>query len=308
MKRNGLSELNAVVAVARLNSFRKAAAELGVSPSALSQAVAGLEAQLGMRLFHRTTRSVALTAAGQEFLDKLRPALQQLELAMDSANTYRDKPAGTLRINLSEGAARLILVPIVGEFLRRYPDMSVDLVTEGRLLDIVKAGFDAGIRFTENVPRDMVAVACSPPLRQAVVASPAYLAGRSLPVHPEDLKSHDCIRARMATGALYHWEFERKGELIALDVAGKLTLDNQTLIVRAAVNGLGIGYVADWAVAAHLEDGRLVRLLESWTPPMAGLSLYYAGHRHVPAGLRAFVELIRERWPGGHAMPSAHVP
>lgn len=295
MKRNGLSELNAVVAVARLNSFRKAASELGVSPSALSQAVAGLEEQMGMRLFHRTTRSVALTEAGQSFLDRVRPALQQLELAMDSANSYRDKPAGTLRINLSEGAARLLLVPVVGEFLRRCPEMSVELVTEGRLLDIVKEGFDAGIRFTENVPQDMVAVACSPPLRHAVIASPGYLESRRSPEHPEDLKSHDCIRARMASGALYSWEFERKGESLAVNVPGKLTLDNQTLIVRAATHGLGIGYVADWAVAAHLSDGRLVRMLEDWTPPMPGLSLYYAGHRHVPAGLRAFVELLRER-------------
>lgn len=301
MKRNGLFELNAVVAVARLSSFRKAAAELGISPSAISQSVAGLEADLGVRLFHRTTRSVALTQAGQAFLDRVRPALRELDAAMDATNAYRDTPSGTLRINLSEGAARLILVPVVAEFLRRYPDMAVELVTEGRLVDIVKAGFDAGIRFTENVPQDMIAVPCSPPLRHAVVASPAYLAGRALVRHPEDLLAHDCIRARMASGMLYHWEFERKGEVFTLDVPGKLTLDNQTLIVRAAVNGLGVGYVADWAVAGHLADGRLVRMLEDWTPAQQGLSLYYAGHRHVPAGLRAFVDLLKalQATPGG---------
>lgn len=294
MKRNGLSEFNAVVAVARLGSFRQAASELGVSPSALSQAVAGLEAQMGMRLFHRTTRSVALTQAGQDFLDQVRPALLQLERAMESANDHRDKPTGTLRINLSEGAAQLLMVPVISEYQRRYPDMAVELATEGRLVDIVKAGFDAGIRFTENVPQDMVAVPCSPPLRHAVIASPSYFGDRPLPTHPEDLRSEDCIRARMASGALFHWPFERNGESFEIDAPGKLTLDNQTLIVRAAINGLGVGYVTDWAVTDHLAQGRLVRLLDDWTPSMPGLSLYYAGHRHVPAGLRAFIELLRE--------------
>ncbi|MDM0008138.1 LysR family transcriptional regulator [Variovorax sp. J22G73] len=297
MKRNGLSELDGVVAVAAHRSFRKAAAELGVSPSALSQSVAGLEAQMGVRLFHRTTRSVALTQAGEDFLDRVRPALRQLAAAMDATNAFRGKPVGTLRINTSEGAARLVLVPVVGEFLRRYPDMAVELVTEGRLVDIVKAGFDAGIRFTENVPQDMIAVACSPPLRHAVVASPAYFEGRSRPAHPDDLAAHSCIRARLAAGALYRWEFERNGEVFEVEVPGALTLDNQTLIVRAAVNGLGIGYVPDWAVADHLASGRLVRVLQDWTPPSPGLSLYYSGHRHVPAGLRAFVDLVRELTP-----------
>jgi DNA-binding transcriptional LysR family regulator len=277
MKRNGLSELNAVVAVARLSSFRKAAGELGISPSAISQTVAGLEADLGLRLFHRTTRSVALTQAGQDFLDRISPALRELDAAMDSTNAYRDKPSGSLRINLSEGAARMILVPIVGEFLRRYPDMSVELVTEGRLVDIVKAGFDAGIRFTENVPQDMIAVPCGPRLRHAVCASPAYLAGQKVPQQPDELKEHDCIRARMASGTLYHWEFERKGEIFSIDVPGKLTLDNQTLIVSAALNGLGIGHVADWAVRHHFASGRLIRMLDEWTPEMPGLSLYYTG-------------------------------
>jgi len=301
MKRNGLFELNAVVAVARLSSFRKAAAELGISPSAISQSIAGLETDLGVRLFHRTTRSVAVTQAGQAFLDRVRPALRELDAAMDATNAYRDKPSGNLRINLSEGAARMLLVPVVGEFLRRYPDMSVELVTEGRLVDIVKAGFDAGIRYTENVPQDMIAVACSPPLRQAVVASPGYLAGRPAVQHPEDLQLHQCIRARMASGMLYHWEFERKGEGFSIDVPGNLTLDNQTLIVRAALNGLGVGYVADWAVAEHLASGRLVRMLEDWTPAVLGLSLYYAGHRHVPAGLRAFVSFLQEAQTGAPA-------
>ncbi|MGJ7609414.1 MULTISPECIES: LysR family transcriptional regulator [unclassified Variovorax] len=297
MKRNGLSELDGVVAVASHRSFRKAAAELGISPSALSQSVSGLEAQMGVRLFHRTTRSVALTQAGEDFLDKVRPALRQLAAAMDATNAFRETPAGTLRINTSEGAARLVLVPVVGEFLRRYPDMAVELVTEGRLVDIVKAGFDAGIRFTENVPQDMIAVACSPALRHAVVASPAYFKGRSRPTHPDQLATHNCIRARLAAGAIYHWEFARNGEAFEVDVPGTLTLDNQTLIVRAAVNGMGVGYVADWAVTGHLASKRLVRVLEDWTPPSPGLSLYYSGHRHVPAGLRAFVDLVRELTP-----------
>lgn len=294
MRSAGLPELNAVVAVATHRSFRAAAAELGMSPSALSHAIAALEQRMGVRLFHRTTRSVSLSEAGEQFLARLRPALREISEAMEAVNQFRDTPAGTLRINTSEGAARMILEPVVLAFLKRYPDMQVDLVTEGRLVDIVADGFDAGIRLAEVVPQDMIAVPCSPDLSFAVVASPSYFQGRTRPLAPGDLLSHDCIRSRMPSGTIYRWEFEKRGEEVAIDVTGSLTLDNHNLMVEAALTGAGVVYTNEWAVAAHIEAGSLIRVLEDWTPAYPGLRLYYPGHRHVPAGLRAFIAIVRE--------------
>lgn len=294
MNRTGLFELNALLAISTHRSFRAAARELGLSPSALSHAVATLEGRLGVRLFNRTTRSVALSEAGKEFLGKIRPALRDIADAMEAVNRFRDTPAGVLRINTSEGAAARLLAPVVLEYLRRYPDMQVDLVTEGRLVDIVAEGFDAGIRLAEAVPQDMVAVPCSPALSFAVVGSPAYFDGKALPVTPGDLLAHDCIRGRMPSGGLYRWEFERHGEALEVDVKGRLTLDNHNLMVEAALRGTGLIWTSEWSVAAHVEAGRLVRVLQDWTPASPGLCLYYPGRRHVPAGLRAFIALIRE--------------
>ncbi|MCG5238590.1 LysR substrate-binding domain-containing protein [Azospirillum doebereinerae] len=294
MRKAGLIELNAVAAVAAHRNFRAAAVELGMSPSALSHAVAALERRLGVRLFNRTTRSVSLSEAGEQFLARIRPALQDIALAMDEANESRATPAGTLRINTSEGAARQILTPLVLEFLRRFPDMRVDLVTEGRLVDIVAEGFDAGIRLAESVPLDMVAVPCGPPQRFVVVGSPAYLEGWARPSAPDDLQAHACIRRRLPSGALHRWEFARHGEEAAVDVQGALTLDSHTLMIEAALAGAGLAYVADWFVAADVAAGRLVRLLEDWTPAFPGLCLYFPRGRLVPAGLRAFIDVVRE--------------
>lgn len=294
MKQGGLLELNAIVAVANQRSFRKAAAELGMSPSALSHAVASLETRMGVRLFNRTTRSVALSEAGEQFLARVRPALSQIAEAMDGANAFRDTPSGTLRINSSEGAAQMILAPVVLEFLKRYPDMRVDIVTEGRLVDIVAEGFDAGIRAAENVPLDMIAVICSPPIRFVVVGSPAYFEHRALPQTPEDLRTNICIRNRLPSGALYRWEFERGDEKIAIDPAGPLTLDNHHLMIEAALHGAGLIWTSEWSVANLLAAGRLVRVLEPWSPYVPGLRLYYPSHRHVPAGMRAFLGVLRE--------------
>src|ERR1700741_2542717 len=292
MRSSGLIELDAVLAVARHRGFRAAAAELGMSRSALSHAIAALEAKLGVRLFHRTTRSVSLTEAGEQFVSGVAPALGQISEAMARAGSHRDTPAGTLRINRSAGAARQ-MEPLVFEYLRRYPDMTVDIVTEGRLVDIVD-GFDAGVRLAEMVPRDMIAVPLGPDQRFAVVGSPAYFKQHPKPRTPADLSRHRCIRSRLPSGGIYRWEFERHGEALAIDGEGPLILDEPNLMLAAARAGFGLAYLSEWNVAAALAAGSLVRVLDEWTPPFPGLSLYYPGRRHVPAGLRAMIDLIRE--------------
>jgi len=230
MNRTALSELTSVTAVAAHRSFRGAAKELGMSPSSLSHAVAALEQRMGVRLFHRTTRSVSLTEAGEQFLARISPALREISAAMDEANTHRETPTGTLRINASEGAAMRLMNPVVYEFLRRYPDMKLDIVTDARMVDIVAEGFDAGVRQTGHVPQDMIAVPCSPAVRFSVVGSPAYFARRPKPKAPDDLRAHECIRARLPGGAPYKWQFGRRGERIDIEAAGALTLDNPHLM------------------------------------------------------------------------------
>ena len=294
MHSSGLIELEAVAAVARHRNFRAAAVELGLSRTALSHAVAALEQRLGVRLFNRTTRSVAPTEAGEAFIAGIAPALGDIRNAMVAATSSRAQPLGTLRLNTSAGAARQILTPVILEYLRRYPDMKIDIVTEGRLVDIVVDGFDAGIRLAETVPQDMIAIPFGPEQRLVVVGAPSYLAGREPPRLPQDLLAHRCIRARLASGSIWRWEFERHGEAIAIDVDGPLTLDEPTLMLEAARAGIGLACVSEWSVAADLAAGRLVRLLDDWTRPFAGLCLYYPGRRHVPAGLRALIELIQE--------------
>ena len=294
MAHNGLMELNAVAALAVHRNFRAAAQELNMSPSALSRAIAAAEARMGVRLFHRTTRSVSLSEAGEQFLARIRPALREISEAMDAANAFRDTPAGTLRLNAAEGAARQIMQSIVLEYLRRYPDMNVDLVADGHFVDIVAEGFDAGIRFAEAVPQDMIALPIAGEQSMAVIGSPQYLQGRSLPLTPADLLAHECIRTRLPSGKPYRWEFARHGQEMALDVRGRLTLDSYTLAIEAALAGTGLAYTAHWFVREHLAQGTLVRVLEDWTPVFPGLRLYYPRHRHVPAGLRAFIALVRE--------------
>lgn len=305
MKITGLFELRAAVALSTHRSFRRASADLGVSPSTLSHTIAELENRLGVRLFHRTTRSVALSEAGDAFLRQVQPALRQLDLAIESVNEFRNSPSGTLRISTSERAARMILDPIVLDFVARYPDMKLDLVTDGRLVDIVAEGFDAGIRLTEAVPQDMIAVACSPRLSFAVVGSPGYFEGRARPLVPADLYGHTCIRSRMPGGAVYRWEFERRDEQYAIDVGGPLTIDNHNVIRDLALKSLGLAYTTEWLVREDLAQGRLVRVLQDWTPTHAGLSLYYPGHRHVPAGLRAFIQVVRASMSDRDAAESA---
>ena len=293
MKTSGLSELEAVLAVARHRSFRAAASELSVSTSALSHAVAALEARIGVRLFNRTTRSVSLSEAGTQFVNSVAPALSTIQAALEQASSLRDTPSGTLRINTSLGAAHQVM-PVFIAFLDRYPEMKLDLVTEGRLIDIVVERFDAGIRLMETVPQDMIAVPFGDRQRFTVVGSPVYFARHKPPRTPADLAAHQCIRSRMPSGSIYQWEFERHGETFRIDGDGALTLNDASLMLAAARAGLGLTYLAEWHVSADLEAGTLVQVLEDWTPALDGLCLYYPGRRHVPAGLRALIEMIRE--------------
>ena len=297
-----LFELQAVLAVARCGGFRAAALELDLSPSALSHAINGLEAKLGVRLFNRTTRSVSLSEAGEQFTQRVQPALQSIEAAMAQASDLRDTPTGTLRLNTAPRAALEILRPVVVEYLRRYPQMRIDLVTDGRLVDIVADGFDAGFRLAEAVPHDMVRIPLGPEVRQVVVCAPDYLAAHGpAPQAPQDLLRHACLRQRFPSGKLVRWEFERAGEQQLIDVDGALTLDDQPLMAEAALAGLGVAYVYEGFVRQHLAAGRLVQLLADWTPPFAGLCLYYPSQRHITAGLRALIALVKEV----HARPGA---
>jgi DNA-binding transcriptional LysR family regulator len=289
-----LAELSALTLIVSHRSFRKAADELGLSASTLSHMMRTLEANLGVRLLNRTTRSVAPTPVGERLVSRVAPLLREFELALEEVNEFRDLPSGNLRINASEPAARILLEAILPEFLTRFPQMSVDLVTDGRLVDIVGEGFDAGIRLGESGPQDMIAVRLGPPTRFITVASPKYLANRPAPLTPDDLRRHQCISIRMPSGKSYRWEFEKHGQSLTVSTTGNLTLDNVEIMADAAARGLGIAYVPEHTVARHLAGKRLVKVLEDWCPPGAGLYLYYPGHRHVPGGLQAFIEVIKE--------------
>ena len=294
MYRPGLNDLDAVIAIARRGSFRAAALDLGMSTSALSNAIGKLEASLGVRLFNRTTRSVSLTDAGRAFVEQVGPALEDIHSAMEAVRSQQATPSGTLRINAFATAAREILSPLVLEFLRRYRQVHVDLVTEGRLVDIVAEGFDLGVRVADLVPSDMIAVSLGRPQRYAVVGSPAYFAKHGRPRVPPDLLNHQCIRVRLPNGALFRWQFERRGRTGQIDVSGPITLDEASLARTAVLEGIGLGFFMEQNVLADVEAGRLVRVLEDWTPPFAGLCLYYPGRRNASAALKAFVGLARE--------------
>ena len=294
MRRHNLSDFDAVLAVSRRGSFRAAALDLGMSTSALSNAVAKLEGQLGVRLFNRTTRSVALTDAGRRFVEQLGPALRDIDQALDTVRSQQTPPSGTLRINTFATAGREILEPLVLEFLHRYPEVRIDLVTEGNLVDIVGQGFDFGIRSENLVPSDMIAISLGPPRRYAVVASPGYFDHRKPPRVPSDLLAHSCIRTRLPDGAIFRWQFEADGEPVQVDVDGPITLDEASLARLAVLRSIGIGFFMEADVREDIAAGRLVRVLEDWTPPLSPLCLYYPSRRNPPAAFRLFVDLARE--------------
>ncbi|MBA4778216.1 MAG: LysR family transcriptional regulator [Sphingomonadales bacterium RIFCSPHIGHO2_01_FULL_65_20] len=293
MSRQGLIEFDAVLAIARRGSFRAAALELGVSTTSLSNLISALERRLGVRLFNRTTRSVSLTDAGRNFVDQVAPAVATLHDAMLAASAQQESPSGTIRINAFPTAAREILAPLLLPFLRRYPQVHVDLVTEGRIVDIVAEGFDLGLRSAELVPSDMIAIPVGPPRRFAVVASPAYLEAHGMPETPPDLMRHRCLRIRLPNGALHRWQFERDGQPFQIDVEGPITLDEASLARIAALENMGIGYFMESDVREDLEAGRMVRLLADWTPPLARLCLYYPNRRNASAAFRALIEMAR---------------
>ncbi len=293
-ERPSLAELGALAAVAAHRSFRKAADELGLSPSSLSHVIRGLEARIGVRLLHRTTRSVSATEAGQRLVERLQPVLRDLDLALAEVDRFRSRPSGTLRINSAEEPARLLLATVVPAFLHRHPEMSLDLVTEGRLVDVVAEGFDAGIRLGEAVPQDMVAVRFGGTVRFMAVASPGYLAAHHAPQTPDDLARHACIRYRLRSGRLFRWEFARHGQELTVEVPGPLILDHVELMAEAAASGLGIAYVPERTADPFVADGRLLTVLDDWCPRIPGLFLYYPGHRQVPPGLRAFIDVLKQ--------------
>lgn len=292
-----LADLNALVAVARAGGFRQASRATGLSASALSETVRRLEDRLGVRLLNRTTRSVAPTEAGQRLINRLTPALDEVEAALDTVKGLGDRPAGTLKLNVPVSAAVLVLPAIIPAFLKTYPDIILELVVEERFVDVLAAGCDAGVRYEEKLEQDMIAVPLGPRgQRFAAAAAPAYLDRRGRPQHPRDLLHHDCLRGRGSSGALLPWEFERDGEIVMIDPPGPLVVSigaGVEVIVQAALAGTGVVFLFEDWLRPHLDSGALEPVLPHWWQAFSGPFLYFPGRRHVPAPLRAFVNFIK---------------
>ena len=295
MPRDAINDLQAFLAVAREQSFTKAATKLGVSQSALSHTVRGLEAQLGVRLLTRTTRSVAPTPAGERLLTTMGPLLDEIEAGMAALSEFRDKPAGTIRITAGEHAAHTVLWPALERLLPDYPDIKVELDINNGMTDIVAGRYDAGVRLGEQVAKDMVAVRIGPDTCMAVVGAPSYLAGRPRPRTPEDLTSHDCINLRMQSGGLLTWEFEKDDREVKVRVEGRLVFNSTLMALEAAVAGYGLAYLLEDRVRACLADGRLVWVLADWCPPFSGYHLYYPSRRQPTPAFALLVDALRYR-------------
>lgn len=288
------ADLASFLAIARHKSFRRAADELGCTPSALSHALRGIEERLDLRLVNRTTRSVALTEAGERLFERVSPAFRDIDDALDDLNNFRGQPMGMLRINASRGAAESVLLPIVSRFIARQPGVKVEIVIDGALVDMVAEGCDAGVRFGETIAQDMVAVPIGGRQRTAIVASPAFFERHPKPTTPEQLKDLPCIRFRFASGRFYAWEFERGGVELNIEVDGPLSLNDQGLAVQAALDGVGVTFAFEDQVAELMAAGKLVRVLEDWCPYYGGFYLYYPSRRRAPAPLRAFIDFLRD--------------
>jgi DNA-binding transcriptional LysR family regulator len=293
MRKLGFAEMNAFVAIAERSSFAKAATHLGISRSTLSETIRGLEEKLGVRLLNRTTRSVALTEVGERLLAELRPALDGFEAAVESINVFRDKPAGHLRLTVPRPASRMVIEPILSKFLTAYPAISLEIITDSALTDIVRDRFDAGIRPGHRVEQDMIAVRVGEDARPTVVASPDYLRRHPRPKQPADLQGHNCIRQRFASGAMFPWAFEKRGKSLEVAVKGSLIVSDGDLALRSAADGVGIARLPATSVGPLIGGKRLVPLLEDWQPRSVGFFLYYPSRRQTPAALQAFVDFLK---------------
>lgn len=291
------TELAAFVAIADHGSFVKAGAVLGASTSTLSKMIRALEERLGVRLFNRTTRSVVLTEAGEHLLAQVRPALAELGAAVESINAFRDTPAGTLRLNVSSLAAAMVVAPVLGQFVASYPAITLDISVKDGSIDIVGDRFDAGIRRDRRIEQDMIAIRVSRESRIVTVASPDYLAKFSLPQAPQDLRTYNCIRFRLPDGTTAKWEFEKSGERVTIPVDGSLIVDNVDLMLRGALEGVGIAYMLEAYVEPFVREGRLALVLEDWSPHFSGWHIYYPSRRQMRAPLKVFIEFVRQTIP-----------
>jgi DNA-binding transcriptional LysR family regulator len=300
MRRDTLTDLLAFLAVAREGNFTRAAAKLGVSQSALSHTIRGLEERMGLRLLARTTRKVAPTEAGERLLRTLGPRIDEIETELDGLSELRDKPAGTIRITSSEHAAQTILWPAVAKLLPRYPDITIEIIVEYGLTDIVAERYDAGVRTGDLIAKDMIATRISPDLRTAIVAAPSYFKNRAQPLTPQDLAQHSCINLRLPTrGGLYAWEFEKGKREVRVHVDGQLIFNNLTLRLNAVLGGLGLAYFPEDVVQEHIAAGRLVRVLADWCAPYSGYHLYYPSRRQPTPAFALLVDALRYRGARG---------
>ncbi|MGC1776429.1 MAG: LysR family transcriptional regulator [Xanthobacteraceae bacterium] len=300
MRGTQFAELSAFVAVAEHKNFRKAAAQLEMSPSGLSQTIHSLEERLGVRLFNRTTRSVALTEAGEHLLADTQPVLDGIDKAIESVNAYRDKPSGMLRLSASRLAATLLIGPVLPQFLAKYPDIKLEVAADDTHSDIVSSRFDAGIRVGERIEKDMIAVRLLDDQRLTAVASPAYLERHPGPLTPEDLHAHNCVRLRSDwDGSIQSWHFENASRRVDVAVEGTLILNDWHLVMNAVLEGMGVGYLPALLISAHLADGRLVELLGDWCGHPSAPFLYYPSRRQIPGALRAFIDFMRARCTNG---------
>lgn len=293
MESTELSELAVFTAVARHRSFRQAATERGTSASAISHAIRNLEARVGVRLFHRTTRSVSLTEAGEMLFARLEPALTDMRAAVDELNSFRATPFGTIRLNAPNSLALYLLGDVMPKLLASNPGLKLEVVATDALVDIVQGGFDAGIRFGERLSQDMIAVRIKPSFRFTVVGSPDYFENRSPPRTPHDLKQHECIRYAFPSGTMFNWEFAKGDEAMQVEVDGPLTLDSQELMAEAAARGIGLAYIWEERAAPYIADGRLRYCLEDWCTVEEHLFLYFPSRKHQSAGLRALIEVMK---------------
>jgi len=296
MLRENLNDVLAFLAVARERSFTRAAAQLGVSQSALSHTIRGLETRLGLRLLARTTRSVAATEAGERLIRNVGPRLDEIETELTALSELRDKPAGTIRLTAGEHAAETVLWPALAKLLPRYPDIKTELVIDYGLTDIVAERYDAGVRLGEQIAKDMIAVRIGPDFRMLVVGAPSYFERRPKPNKPQDLTTHDCINLRLPThGGIYAWEFEKRGRALKVRVEGQVTFNTSALRMNAVLAGLGLAYLPEDQVQAPLSDGRLIQVLADWCPAFSGYHLYYPSRRQPQPAFALLVDALRYR-------------